>query len=145
MAEEQEKLSRKERAELKEQAKQEKHDAKKTGAKNVCRFGIIQALISFLVLIVFVISWLCLHSKDPQPWFYKTIVVWVMGLWLVAEIFISLFMWFYSSRLVKKWDDKGEKLRGAKMSLNLNRAYVIGGAIPTAITLVVLGIISLFK
>lgn len=140
MAEE-EKLSRKERAELKEQAKQEKHDAKKTGAKNVARFGIIQALISFMVLIVFVISWLCMHNSDSKLW---GIIKWPMQIWLIAEIFISLFMWFYSSRLVKKWDEKGEKLRGAKTSLNLNRAYVIGGAIPTAITLVVVGIISLF-
>ena len=38
-----------------------------------------------------------------------------------------------------------EKLKGAKTSLTLNRAYVIGGAIPTAIPLVVVGIISLFK
>lgn len=137
-----EKLSRKEKAELREQAKQEKHDAKKTGAKNVCRFGIIQALLSFMVLIVFVITWLCTQKSDSK---LIGAVKWVMGIWLIAEIFISLFMWFYSSRLVKKWDDKGEKLKGAKTSLTLNRAYVIGGAIPTAITLVVVGIISLFK
>ncbi|MBO4474048.1 MAG: hypothetical protein J5750_03955, partial [Clostridiales bacterium] len=43
----------------KEQEKQAKRTAKKNGAKNVCRFGIVQGVLSFLVLISFVVSWFC--------------------------------------------------------------------------------------
>lgn len=135
-----EKLTRKERAELKEQARQEKHDTKKNGARNVCRFGFYQSILSFLALIVFIVAFCICNSKGGL----LTVFKWILAIWLIAEIFISYVMWFLTSRLKKKYDDKGEILKGLKSAFTLNRAYAIGGAIPTAIVLIIKWIISLF-
>ena len=129
----------------KEREKQEKHEAKKNGARNVCRFGIVQGIISFIALISFVISWFCLHNADPLPKWYQIVVMVILQIWVRAEKYLSLVMWLICRHLKRKYESKGETLGGAKAAVVINRAYTIAAAIPTLVVQIVVLIMSLFK
>ncbi len=125
--------------------KQEKRQAKKNGAKNVCRFGIVQGVLSWMVLAAFVISWFCLHKADPMPTWYQIVVMGILQIWVRAEKYVCLIVWLLCRHLKRKYENKGETLSPAKPAILINRAYTIAGAVPTLIVQLVVWIMSLVK
>lgn len=129
----------------KEQEKQAKRTAKKNGAKNVCRFGIVQGVLSFLVLISFVVSWFCLNKANPLPKWYQIGVMVILQIWVRAEKYVCLVVWMLCRHLKKKYEAKGETLSPAKPAIVINRAYTFVGAVPTLIVQLVVWIMSIVK
>ncbi|MBO4688521.1 MAG: hypothetical protein J5636_08420 [Clostridiales bacterium] len=129
----------------KEQEKQAKRTAKKNGAKNVCRFGIVQGILSWLVLVAFVVSWFCLHKADPMPTWYQIVVMGILQIWVRAEKYICLVVWLICRHLKKKYESKGETLSPAKPAIIINRAYTFAGAVPTLVVQLVVWIMSIVK
>ncbi|MBP5492624.1 MAG: hypothetical protein J6Y08_07250 [Clostridiales bacterium] len=138
-----EKTERAQKIADKQKKKQERKDIQKRGAQNVCRFGIVQGILSFLALIVFLVAWFCIHKMTPLPRWYRVIVMIVLQMWVRAEKYISLLVWLYCRRLKKKYDAKGETLSNAKPAIVINRAYTIAAALPTLIVQIALLIIKL--